>query len=61
MSTVPVKATTTIRIDGGWWAAAALRLGRRGCLCSNAPSLISDLEGTAATGYDNGSQSSLLG
>ena len=51
--TALAKATTTIRIDGGWWAAAAVRVGRGGGLCSNAPSLIGDLDGTAATAYAN--------
>ncbi len=59
--TVPAKPTTTIRIDGGWWAAAAVRSGRGGGLCSNAPSLISDLDGTAATASTNDGRSLLFG
>ena len=61
MLTAPAKAKTTIQIGGGWWAAAAVRLGRGGGLCINAPSLIGDLDGTAATAYANNGQSSLLG
>ena len=59
--TAPAKPTTTIRIDGGWRAAAAVRLGRGKGLCSNAPSLIGDLDGTAATASTNDGQSLLVG
>ncbi len=59
--TAPVKPTTTIRIYGGWWAAAAVRSGRGGGLCGNAPSLIGDLDGTAATAYTNDGRSLLVG
>ena len=55
------KGKTTIRIGGGWWAAAAMRVGRGGGLCSNAPSLVGDLDGTTATAYANNGPSSLLG
>ena len=60
MLTAPAKAMTTIQIGGCWWAAAAVRVGRGGGLCSNAPSLIGDLDGTAATAYANNGRSSLL-
>ena len=59
--TAPAKATTTIRIVGGWWTAAAVGLGRGGGLYSNAPSLIGDLDGTAATAYATDGRSLLLG
>ena len=61
MLTAPAKATTTFRIGGGWWAAAAVRVDRGGGLCSNAPSLIGDLNGTTATAYANNGLSLLLG
>ncbi len=61
MLTAPAKPTTTLRIDGGWWAAAAVRSGRGGGLCSDAPSLIGDLDGTAATAYATDGRSLLLG
>ncbi len=61
MLTAPAKPTTTIRTDGGWWAAAAVRSGRGGGRCSNAPSLIGDLDGTAAAAYATDGRSSLLG
>ncbi len=35
--TAPAKPTTTIQIDGGWRAAVAVRSGRGGGRCSNAP------------------------
>jgi hypothetical protein len=57
----PAKPTTTIRTDGGWWAAAAVGSGRGGGRCSNAPSLIGDLDGTAAAAYATDGRSSLLG
>ena len=59
--TAPAKATTTIRIAGGWWVAAVVRVGRGGGLCSNAPSLIGDLDGTAATANTNDGRSVLFG
>ena len=59
--TAPAKPTTTVQIDGGWWAAAAVRSGRGGGLCSNAPSLIGDLDGTAATANTNDGRSLLFG
>ena len=59
--TAPAMPTTTIQIGGGWWAAAAVRLGRGGGLCNNAPSLIGDLNGTAATAYTNDGRSLLFG
>ena len=59
--TAPAKPTTTIRIDGGWWVAATVRSGRGGGLCSNAPSLIGDLNGTAAMAYANDGRSLLFG
>ena len=59
--TAPAKATTTIQIGDGWWAAAAMRVGRGGGLCSNAPSLVGDLDRTTATAYANNGRSSLLG
>ena len=55
------KPTTTIRTDGGWWPAAAVGSGRGGSRCSNAPSLIGDLYGTAAAAYATDGRSSLLG
>ena len=45
---------------GSWWVAAVVRVGRGGCLCSNAPSLIGDLDGTATKAYATNGQSSLL-
>ena len=57
----PAKPTTTIRTDGGWWAAAAVGSGRGGGRCSNAPSLIGDLDRTAAAAYATNGRSSLLG
>ena len=44
---------------GGWWAAAAVRVGRGGCLCSNATSFSGDLDGMPA--YATDGRSSLLG
>ncbi len=57
--TAPAKPTTTIRIDGGWRAAAAVRSG--GGRCSDAPSLIGDLDGMAATANTNDGRSLLFG
>ncbi len=38
-----------------------MRVGRGGGLCSNAPSLVGDLDGTTATAYANNGRSLLLG
>ncbi len=38
-----------------------MRVGRGGCLCSDAPSLIGDLDGMVAKAYANDGRSSLLG
>ncbi len=61
MLTVPAKPMTTLQIGGGWWAAAAVRSGRGGGLCSNTPSLIGDLDEPAATAYATDGRSLLLG
>ena len=59
--TAPAKPTATIRIDGGWRAAAAVRSGRGGGRCSDASSLIGDLDGTAAAANTDDGRSVVFG